>query len=102
VAEREEHHRAAAEDPGEQRRRPRERRRVQRAEEPAGADDRADGREDEPDGSDLAAKLVRAVFAGCYERLSQLGRASTSVGEIACSGTDRAISLADRPRGVEC
>ena len=60
VGQREQHHRAAAEQPRDDRGRAGERGRIKGAEQPARADDRSQRREQEPDQADVAAELGAA------------------------------------------
>jgi len=73
VRQGEEHQSAAAELPGN-RGRPRERGGIESAEQPAGADDRPNGREEESEGADIAPQLRRHAFGRRNQRLNQLGR----------------------------
>ena len=78
VGQGEQHHRAASDQPRDDRRRAGERGREERSEQPAGADDRPERGEHEPDEADVAPELARGAVRHHNQRLSQLGRWSTS------------------------
>src|SRR5205823_6557979 len=66
-----------------------ERRGIQRAEQPAGADDRPQGREEQPEEADIAPQLPRRALGSTNQRLREFGHRSTP-SNVAAPGSTRA------------
>ena len=102
MGQREQHHRGASQQPRDDRCRAGKRGSVKGAEQPARADDRPQRRKHEPDEADLPSELGRGALGSCNERLSQLGRWSTSIWDRWVPDSSRAAILSDLDPGSNC